>query len=128
VSEESVKTFILLATATLGELVPMFLLWLLGIFLAVRRWRLHPGVSRVAVAAFLLPILDILVGLGEILWLVLDHERRFGPFLLPSRLLHGTLHTFSWALVIIAVFGWRSHPGAVFAHVDERHDFAGDRR
>lgn len=114
---------------SLAPLAPSLLLWLLGMVLALLRWRRHPGVSAAVLLACLLQILNLAFGVYEVYWLQQIIGGSFGNtnlqdeierYTLITSLLSGTLSAFSWALMLLAAFGWRTHAGAAFARIDER--------
>jgi hypothetical protein len=88
---------------------PVAIVWIVGIIVAVKRWRIHPRVSATVVAS-LSCMLSALVG-----------RQIFYAFLLPglrpkseiviylqiANTLAGLIGGIGWALILLASFGWR---------------------
>lgn len=106
--------------ATLGQYlpqIPLFLVWLVGIALAVVFWRRHPRVSLLAIIALALFLLGALVGAPVSLWLpMMMQERglspsRIGLMLTGVAVAQSLLSAVLWGIVIAAIFGWRNGRG-----------------
>lgn len=102
--------------ATLGSLMtmlPVLMTWIIGIILAIVFWKKHPAVSALTLIAFSgFMALSVLESYLRILLprIMLDH----GPsvsntatiFILISAIF-SSMHAVFWAILIIAIFGWR---------------------
>jgi ABC-type transport system involved in multi-copper enzyme maturation permease subunit len=80
---------------------PVYLVWLVGVILAIVRWKKHPSVSLVALIAFVMLFLLAMVTL-----LIAAHNGvKVGH---PGiTFLEALIRAGAWGLVLAAVFGWR---------------------
>jgi len=92
--------------------LPFYLVWLVGMLLALVRWRRHPTVSLLALLAFILFLTASMVGTFLSVWaLVLqrdstDVNRAWTLSLITlGRTVAGTV---AWILLLLALFGWRT--------------------
>lgn len=95
--------------STLFPQLPILLIWIVGIGLAVSRWKRHPQVSRLALIGLSgLLILTIISSVTSALLLPLvgRGEVEQGVFV-GVNLGLSLLRTVMWGLVVTAVFGWR---------------------
>jgi hypothetical protein len=88
---------------------------LVGIVLALVRWRLHPGVSLMALLGCAVPLAGLIIfaALDYWLWEQLRQGRRFEEVRDLSRVLSWVRVFFvagGYALLFWAVFGWRERP------------------
>lgn len=107
-----------------APLSPLILTWVLGAFLAIRRWRHHPRVSAAALAGCLIAMGSLAVNIVatftfQTASLTSTDQELTEVWIGLLSFLNAGLSAFAWALILLAVFGWRNHPGAAFAHVDE---------
>jgi hypothetical protein len=91
---------------------PVWIVWLVGIVFAVVRWRRHSIVSLLTIVALVLLAASTVIGApaGRLLFDLL----RILRVRLPEALLVGFLRLglallrgLGWALLLVAVFGWR---------------------
>jgi hypothetical protein len=94
--------------------VPNVLVWLIGIILAVSRWRRHPRVSQISVVAFVIMIVITIISrfLNALLPMAM-HDRGWTSDQIGSIFtVVGAITTLTsavvWALVLWAIFGWRN--------------------
>ena len=93
--------------------IPMIIVWLIGIVLALSRWRRHPRVSQFALVAFALMIGATVVIRALYLWLPIVMRNRgwstseFGTFSAAIGIVSTLINAAAWAFVICAIFGWR---------------------
>src|SRR5262245_53348477 len=102
-----------LAVLSVIVLFAMVIVWVIGIALALSRWRRHPRVSLFALLAFTILLVSrfqnvllppIMVNYGRT-------EDQIGPiFFNVIRLMTGLTSVVAWALVLCAIFGWRDGP------------------
>jgi hypothetical protein len=84
--------------------IPLIICWIVGIRVAVRRWRVHPEVCRLAVLGISINLSVLLLWQSVWIGMGLMQSR------LPIDLLALPLTAFSavaWVLLLIAAFGWR---------------------
>jgi hypothetical protein len=77
--------------------VPLVICWLIGLYLAISRWQLHPDVSKQAA-----------LGIGMSIAVMLLWQEPW-DFLMTAIL--SLLAATAWVFVLIAVFGWRASTG-----------------
>ena len=90
--------------------IPYVLILLIGITLSAVRWQRHPAVSTMAIAAFLIFLLRVLLHIGLNYYLSLathDPAQTHGIFF-TFNIIGSALSTIAVALLLCAVFGWRS--------------------
>jgi hypothetical protein len=100
--------------------LPLYLLWLLGIILALVRWRRHPTVSILAGLAFVILILNAMASTITIAWLpgYLQTGQNYSAEQVAT-ILAGVLVCFNsisalaWALILVAIFAERNRPERV---------------
>jgi hypothetical protein len=95
-----------IALLGLADELPTAVCWMIGGRLAWKRWNLHPEVSRRVTAAIVLSFAQLIAGI--VVYLGVIHfggprERLMLPYLLFSVAAGPT----TWALLLIAAFGWR---------------------
>ena len=81
--------------------LPVYVAWLVGVILAIVRWKKHPSVSLMALIAFV-----ILFLLGTVsLFIAARNGVNLGR---PGiAFLEALIRAGAWGLVLAAVFGWR---------------------
>jgi hypothetical protein len=82
-------------------LAPLLWAWVVGIVLAIRRWRKHPAVSLATITAFVLGFLDAFV------LRALIYESLPGDNHLVKRVITSIPDGIMWVLLLVAIFGWR---------------------
>jgi hypothetical protein len=102
-----------LAVISTIVLFAMVIVWVIGVALALSRWRRHPRVSLFALFAFAIMLvsrfqnvllLPIMVSYG---W----REVQIGSiFFTVINLITGLTSVVAWALVLCAIFGWSDGP------------------
>ena len=80
---------------------PVYLVWFVGVILAIVGWKIHPSVSLVALIAF---VILFLVAMVTQLIAARNgvHVSRPGIAFIEALIRAG-----AWGLVLVAVFGWR---------------------
>lgn len=110
------------AIATLGQYlvqIPVFIVWLVGIVLAVVYWRWHPKVSLLAFIALAAFLVTSLFGSALSMWLPIGLQRRgwalarVGMIVTVVGFIRSLVSATLWGLLIAAIFGWRSERGGV---------------
>ncbi|MEX2122160.1 MAG: hypothetical protein WD847_21450 [Pirellulales bacterium] len=102
---------VIIHTAT-GDHLRELEVWLVGLWLCVRRRRQYPGPATLAGIAVAIVILERLVDASFSLWHTFLLDR--GWTQQQAAMLHGVLslvravfEAVAWAMVLVAVFGWR---------------------
>ena len=95
--------------------LPFLLVYSAGIVLSVGFWKRHPMVSLLALTAFLTFFGLLLLNVGLQYWRFVAHDdgeasNQFGTVFQVAQLLTVVLGTMAWALLLTALFGWRSAP------------------
>jgi hypothetical protein len=100
--------------------LPLYLLWLLGIILAVIRWQRHPKVSILAGLAFVILIVNGMASTITFAWLpgYLQTGQNYsaeqvGQVLSVARVFFNLVSAVAWALILVAIFAERSRSGNV---------------
>ena len=85
---------------------PVLLVMVVGAVVAIARWRRHPRVSALVLAAVLIAALTLLTGpiISGVLCTVI------GWRVLTCELVTATPYAVAWGLLLAAVFGWRPTP------------------
>jgi hypothetical protein len=102
-----------LAVLSVIVLFAMVIVWVIGIALALSRWRRHPRVSLFALLAFTILLVSRFqnVSLPPIMLNYGRTEDQIGPICFTViRLMTGLTSVVAWALVLCAIFGWRDGP------------------
>jgi hypothetical protein len=91
--------------------LPFYLVWLIGMLLALLRWHRHPTASLLALLAFILFLTSSMVGTLLSVWVTSqmgnpDINRAWMYSLITlGRTVAGTV---AWILLLLALFGWRT--------------------
>jgi hypothetical protein len=111
--ESSSDFFLRLAWTQFLPQLPVYLVWLIGLFLALVRWRRHPVPSLLALIAFILFLVSSMAGTLLTVWVMSqmgnrDIDRAWMSSLIAlGRIAVGTV---AWILLLLALFGWRTPP------------------
>jgi len=100
---------------------PVYLIWLVGGIVALVRWHRHPRVSLVMLIATALFISGMLLNAVGFRWAVNWAVKQGAPggwtvgeFIyyvsIAASLVHSLFNTATYALLLVAVFGWRGSP------------------
>jgi hypothetical protein len=93
--------------------IPLFLVWMVGIVLAVTRWQRHPKVSLLALIALVLALLNSTVNgfLGALAPVMLTEQgmtaTQIGIIFTIWSFIASIVGTVIWGLVLAAIFRWR---------------------
>jgi hypothetical protein len=90
--------------------LPLCLVWLVGSILALVGWRKHPMPSLLALIAFVLELLQALVGTVAYVAIFSQTEVTSDQLRLLLTVLSGArtiISTVAWGLLLGALFGWR---------------------
>jgi hypothetical protein len=90
--------------------LPLCLVWLVGTILALVGWRKHPMPSLLALIAFVLLLLQSLVGTVAYVGIFSQTEVTSDQLRLLLPVLSGVrtiVSTVAWGLLLGALFGWR---------------------
>jgi hypothetical protein len=100
--------------------LPLYLLWLLGIILALVRWQRHPTVSILAGLAFVILIVNSMASTFTTAWLpgYLQTGQNYSAeqvasVLLVVRVFFNLISALAWALILVAIFAERNRPERV---------------
>ena len=102
-----------LAVLSVIVLFAMVIVWVIGIALALSRWRRHPRVSLFALLAFTIILVSRFqnVLLPPIMLNYGWTADQIGPiFFTVINLMTGLTSVVAWAFVLCAIFGWRDGP------------------
>ena len=93
--------------------LPQLLVYSLGIILAVVFWSRHPTVSLLCLLAFGAFLASQMIGSGAQFMLFYSADRNMSPEQIGTMmsivsLVRITIGSTAWALLLIAMFGWRS--------------------
>jgi hypothetical protein len=92
---------------------PVIIVWMIGIALALSRWRRHPRVSLFVLIAFAVSIVNLVVNRFLIIWLPLKIRdygltaNQTGSIFFAVTIIAALVSAVAWALVLCAIFGWR---------------------
>lgn len=96
--------------------LPLQLVWLVGMILALMRWSRHPGVSALVLIALMLFSFSTLAGALFSYWLprmLMESGRTSSQLNFYFSILSITraaVGTVGWILLLVALFGWRYSP------------------
>jgi hypothetical protein len=98
-----------------APLLPLYFLWLLGIILALIRWRRHPTVSLVAALACVILILNTMSSTVVYAWLpgYLFQGGDLTPqqganIMMVVEVFFNLVSAVAWALILVAIFAERN--------------------
>ena len=106
--EVLIQTLSALATST-----PVIIVWVIGIALALSRWRRHPRVSQFALIAITISIVNLVVTRFLGIWAPLAMRdsgwtaTQMGTIFSAIWIISALIGAVAWALVLCAIFGWR---------------------
>jgi len=89
---------------------PYFIVWLVGIILAVVRWQRHPRLSTLVFLTFLLfMVVQVIITVIEMMLprFAFDNHMSFTTITLIEEALDLILFIPLWGLLLWAIFGWR---------------------
>jgi hypothetical protein len=97
--------------------LPFLLVFVAGIILSIVRWSIHPKVSVLSLVAFAVLLLSQVARMAFMLWLLGGQSSGLGlaqrgMALQWLNLAMAGLELLGWALILIALFGWRREPDA----------------
>ena len=101
---------------TLTTLMPVVIVWLIGVILAISRWRSHPQVSLFVIIAFVVMMGAAVVSRVTAMWAPMMMRERgwsmseVGTIITSINIAYALINATAWALVLCAIFGWRAHP------------------
>ena len=93
--------------------LPVIIVWVIGIALALSRWRRHPRVSQFALIACAVMIINTAANRSLTIWMPLAMRDygwtavQIGSFFSAIGIITSLISATAWTLVICAVFGWR---------------------
>jgi hypothetical protein len=94
--------------------LPASIVWLVGVILALATWRRHPRVSKTALVACALLLVNAAAGAVAQYWLFTGIQRyvwtaeEYGRMLGLVTLVRVAFSTVGYVLLLLAVFGWRA--------------------
>lgn len=103
--------------AALGQyllLLPLVIIWIVGIVIAITSWRKHPQISLYAVIGLGLLLLRGLFVTGANVWLPISmYERgmavgRIGVITTMVGVLSALVASVGWVLILLAIFRYRT--------------------
>jgi hypothetical protein len=92
---------------------PVIIVWLVGLGLSLVYWNKHPKVSLLTMIGILGLLTTLIIGSSVSMWLPLTlnqrgmHPAQIAIFVGITGLIISLLSAVFWALLIIAIFGWR---------------------
>ncbi|HKC88414.1 MAG TPA: hypothetical protein VKG02_20680 [Blastocatellia bacterium] len=93
--------------------LPVIIVWVIGIALALSRWRRHPRVSQFALIACAVMLINTAANRSLTIWMPLAMRDygwtavQIGSFFSAIGIITSLISATAWTLVICAVFGWR---------------------
>ncbi|HEU0178929.1 MAG TPA: hypothetical protein VFV58_32085 [Blastocatellia bacterium] len=93
--------------------LPVIIVWVIGIAMALSRWRRHPRVSLFALIGCAVMIVNSIVSRVVTISLPVTMAHRgwtysqLGPIFTAIGVVSALISAGAWALVICAIFGWR---------------------
>jgi hypothetical protein len=93
--------------------LPAIIVWVIGIALALSRWRRHPRVSQFALIACAVMIINTVANRSLTIWMPLAMRDygwttvQIGSIFTVIGIITALISATAWALVICAIFGWR---------------------
>ena len=101
------------ALAAIAMATPVIIVWVIGIAMALSRWRRHPRVSLFALIGCAVMVVITIVSrfLTISLPAMMAHRgwtfSQLGPIFTAIGVVTSLISAGAWALVICAIFGWR---------------------
>jgi len=95
---------------------PIGVIWIVGIVLALRRWRSHPQVSLLILIAFGLELAQAVSGTLVWYWMSVEmHVADHKAYLILFYVRWG-LDLLAWIPILVALFRWRRLPSRLIGH------------
>jgi hypothetical protein len=100
----------------LSFLIPVIIVWVIGIALALSRWKRHPKVSLFAIIAFVVMIgssviFRVISAMGPMMMAQSGWApSEMGPVFAVIGIVSTLITAVAWALILCAIFGWRARP------------------
>jgi hypothetical protein len=90
--------------------LPFLIAWLVGIILSLAFFKRYPGMSVLVLIAFIVLVLNALIGTYFQVWAEVQTFRgRRGRWLVPFvKYTRSGFTAAAWLLLLIALFGWRT--------------------
>ncbi|RYE89436.1 MAG: hypothetical protein EOO75_11815 [Myxococcales bacterium] len=93
--------------------LPLWVVWFVAVGLAVSRWKQHPRVSGLVVGAVALLALEAIVGTvvtfaAPVLMRETTSATGISTLLMVYRIVANLVTAVGWAMLLAAVFGWRT--------------------
>jgi hypothetical protein len=105
----------LISTITsMATLIPMIIVWVIGLALSLSRWRRHPQVSQFALAAFVMMIGGATLVRAAYIWVPIAMRdygwstTQTGTIFAGIGIVSALINTAAWTFVVCAIFGWRN--------------------
>jgi hypothetical protein len=101
---------------------PLFVVWLVGIFVCFATWRKHPRVSLLTFVGLVIQVLQIGAGMLFSFWMSKQYaslglsSKEAVMVLNISGIVQACLGSIGWVLILLAVFLWRSRPNRILGH------------
>jgi hypothetical protein len=92
--------------------LPLYLVWLVGIGLAIARWERQPRVSLFTLIALAILLVTSVVSAYISVQMTVSFvewgwsSAKIGIFFTVYRIIHAMLETIAFVLLLIAIFGW----------------------
>jgi hypothetical protein len=93
--------------------LPVYLVWVIGIGLAIVSWRRHPGAAQLTLAALFIFFMTSIGGTAISSWLPLTlHARgmaaqQMGIVSAIISVIRAIFNAFAFGILFAAIFGWR---------------------
>ena len=93
--------------------LPVYLVWVVGIVLAIINWRRHPGAAQLTLAALFLFFITSIEGTAISSWLPLTLHaramaaRQMGIVSGIVSVIRAIFNALAFAILLVAIFGWR---------------------
>jgi len=106
------NTLVTLLTTIMISL-PAIIVWVIGIALALSRWRRHPRVSQLALIACAVMIINTVTNRSLTIWMPLAMRDygwtsvQIGSIFTAIGIITALISATAWTLAICAIFGWR---------------------
>lgn len=103
--------YLILFLSTLLVKLPLFIVWLLALYLSLERWEKHPQVSKLtAIASIIFICLNIIQ--ASLIFVQLNLSRmwtieQISGLLSAFNFFLAIAEAIAWGLIIKAIFGWR---------------------